>query len=423
MLENKNLDLAAESNFLGTIIGLQNIDEVIDIIRKDFFTSPLHRAVWQSLVELHNQNAPIDLVSVYELVRKKIQNPELINIIKYTPVNVGFTAKVLCERWVKRQLAIIGSKLTNIPDDVDIFAFLSEYEKELFGLSQVVFRKKFESLDDVNSLVLQEVLKVRNGQPREELPTGYIDLDNLIRLRKAESIIIAGRPSMGKTAFALNIAGNISKSHNVGFFSMEMSAQSLGLRYLASETSIPSEYIYSGNLTDAEVEKLKSVHSRIFIDDTGGLSISELRSKARKMKSEHDIKCLFIDYLQLLSGEGDNRESQVSFISRNIKALAKELDIPIVTLSQMNRSVEQRLTKRPHLSDLRESGAIEQDADIVMFVHRPEYYGLMVDEQGKSLANIAEVIVAKNRNGSVGECKLVFQKNILKFVNYAGDSW
>ena len=260
------------------------------------------------------------------------------------------------------------------------------------------------------------------------VPSGFTTLDRITSgWQKTDLAIIAARPSMGKTAFVLSMARNIAVDHNrsVAIFSLEMSSLQLVTRLIASETEIVSQKLKTGRLEDWEWEHLNRKISSldkapIFIDDTPALSIFELRAKCRRLKMQHNIEVIIVDYLQLMTAGSDNRgsrEQEVSMISRSLKAIAKELDVPIIALSQLNRSVESREGKRPQLSDLRESGAIEQDADIVLFIHRPEYYGITEDESGNSLMGVAEIIIAKHRNGPTGAVHLRFKKELAKFMD------
>ncbi|MFW5872604.1 MAG: replicative DNA helicase, partial [bacterium] len=259
------------------------------------------------------------------------------------------------------------------------------------------------------------------------VPSGFTKVDRITSgWQRSDLIIVAARPSMGKTAFVLSMARQMAVEHNapVGFFSLEMSSVQLVNRLIISETQLPSDRVKNGNLEDFEWEQLdykirKLVEAPIFIDDTPAISVFELRAKARRLKRQFNIGCIIIDYLQLMTGTPEsrgNREQEVSTISRSLKSIAKELDIPVIALSQLNRSVETRGgDKRPQLSDLRESGAIEQDADVVVFIHRPEYYGFIEDEEGNSLLGIAEIIIAKHRNGAVGDVQLRFRKESAAF--------
>jgi replicative DNA helicase len=280
--------------------------------------------------------------------------------------------------------------------------------------------------------VKKAIHQIEEAAKREDnlsgVPSGYTKLDRLTSgWQRSDLIIVAARPSMGKTAFALSMARNIAVEHKrpIAIFSLEMSSIQLVNRLIVSETELPSDRIRNGRLEEYEWKqldyKIKSlVEAPIFIDDTPAISIFELRAKCRRLKVQHDIEVIIVDYLQLMSGTGDikgSREQEVSTISRSLKAIAKELDVPVIALSQLNRSVELRSgNKRPQLSDLRESGAIEQDADIVIFIHRPEKYDIYEDEQGRSLIGVADIILAKHRNGPIGDIQLKFKDESAKFV-------
>ncbi|HPS13978.1 MAG TPA: replicative DNA helicase, partial [Prolixibacteraceae bacterium] len=285
---------------------------------------------------------------------------------------------------------------------------------------------------DMNTLVkeaLHYIEAAKNQQAElRGVPSGFTEIDRITSgWQRSDLIILASRPGMGKTAFALSMARNMAVEFKkpVAVFSLEMSSIQLVNRLIASESELGSEKVKKGNLEGNDWDRLNSAIRRldeapIFIDDTPALSIFEFRAKCRRLKMQQDIGVIMVDYLQLMTAGSDNRgsrEQEVSMISRSLKAIAKELDVPILALSQLNRSVESREGKRPQLSDLRESGAIEQDADMVMFIHRPEYYGITEDEEGNSLRNVAEVIIAKHRNGAVGDVRLLFRKELAKFVD------
>ncbi|MCF6295692.1 MAG: replicative DNA helicase, partial [Flavobacteriaceae bacterium] len=300
-------------------------------------------------------------------------------------------------------------------------------ESSLFQVAEGNIKKETRPIKPVLNEAIVQIEKARNQKDGlSGVPSGFTSLDRITSgWQKTDLVIIAARPSMGKTAFVLSMARNIAIDHNksVAVFSLEMSSLQLVTRLIAAETELGSQKLKSGRLEEHEWTQLNQRikafdNAPMFIDDTPALSIFELRAKCRRLKMQHDIQVVVIDYLQLMTAGTDSRgsrEQEVSMISRSLKAIAKELDIPIIALSQLNRSVESREGKRPQLSDLRESGAIEQDADIVLFIHRPEYFGITEDESGNSLLGVAEIIISKHRNGPIGDVHLTFKKELAKF--------
>ncbi|MCK5838584.1 MAG: replicative DNA helicase, partial [Bacteroidales bacterium] len=321
-------------------------------------------------------------------------------------------------------------------DTTDVFELLDKAERNLFDVSESNLRRNYA---DMRSLVGEAVREIQVAREHEEglrgVPSGFTELDRVTSgWQKSDLIILASRPGMGKTAFALTIARNVAVDFKkpVAFFSLEMASIQLVTRLISSETQLPAEKLRRGNLEPHEWEQLnakieKLIEAPLFIDDTPALTIFELRAKCRRLKAQHNIELIIVDYLQLMSshieGKG-NREQEISQISRSMKSLAKELNVPIITLSQLSRAVETRAgTKEPILSDLRESGAIEQDADLVLFIYRPEYYKLNEDKEGRSLAGFAQVNIAKHRNGALKNISLRFISQYAKFVDYDEDQF
>lgn len=429
--------LETEERVIGTLLlHSQAIPNVAEILKPDCFYSAVNRTIYQAILNLYVANEPIDIVSVHEELKKQGKIGEATSIpslSKMTEItssrsNLDYHARLILEKWILRELIVAAYDISHdaFEGKKDVFEIIEQSEKTIFNVTQSAFKKDAIHINEANKLTLEHLEKIKNkGVDNYAISTGFLDLDEVLGgLRKSESIIIAGRPSMGKTALALNIGENASQRVPTAIFSLEMSTQSLSIRHLASSSGVDSRKLQRGTFNDAEAAKLlraSKTDCNLYVDDTPSLNVIEWKSKSRRMKAEKNIGLIIIDYMQLMKGAGASRELEISNISQTIKATAKELDIPIITLSQMNRSVEQRTTKKPQLSDLRESGAIEQDADVVMFVHRPEYYDIDVDENGKSTENMAEIIIAKNRNFGVGDCKLTFQKELTKFVNYARD--
>ncbi len=442
------LDL--EEAVLGAMMLDQNaLNKVIDIIRPEMFYKDSHSRIYSAVMAIFSKNEPVDLLTVtshlknsgeLELCGGPFYLTQLTSRIA-SAANVEFYARIIAQKYLQRELIRISGEVIQdaFEDTVDVFDLLDRTESELFNVSQSNFRRGFE---DMSGLVKEALTQIEEARKHEGhisgVPSGFPQLDNITAgWQKSDLIIIAARPGMGKTAFVLTLARNVAVEYKkpVAVFSLEMSAVQLITRLIASESDIESEKLRKGNLDNQEWTHLHNklnalIDAKLFIDDTPALSSFELRTKARKLKAQHDIQLIIVDYLQLMtiSGERDrnvgggsirsiNREQEISTISRSLKALAKELEIPIICLSQLNRSVETRGgPKRPILSDLRESGAIEQDADMVMFIYRPELY--KIDElNGYSSKGLAEFIIAKHRNGRLEDFILKFVSNFARFEN------
>lgn len=413
--------------------------EIIDILKPESFYKEEHQKIFQAIIDLTSANKVIDLLTVTEELRKKKQLEEIggpVYIAQLTSrvasaAHVEFHARIVAQKHIQRELIRVSSEIQSraFDESTDVDDLLDFSEAELFNIAQGNIKKESQK---VNVLIREAILQIEEASKRADsligIPSGFTKLDRMTNgWQNSDLVIIAARPSMGKTAFVLTMARNIAVEHNraVAIFSLEMASLQLVNRLIVAETELPSNRIRNGKLADFEWEQLdykikKLVDAPIFIDDTPAISIFELRAKARRLKRQHNMEILIIDYLQLMTGTPDtkgNREQEVSTISRALKGIAKELDIPVIALSQLNRSVEIRSgTKRPQLSDLRESGAIEQDADMVIFIHRPEKYGLMEDENGNSLRGLAEIILAKHRNGPIGDIFLKFKDEFAKFT-------
>jgi len=413
---------------------------VLDLLKPESFYKEAHQKIFQAVASLSTRLEPIDLYTVTEELRKNGDLDEVggpVYIAQLTSkvgsaAHIDFHAKIIAQKFIQRELIRISSEVQkrSFDDGPDVSDLLDYAEMELFKLAEGNIKKEAAKID----IVVKEALKMLEEASKREdglsgVPSGFTELDRLTNgWQPSDLLIVAARPSMGKTAFVLSMARNIGIDHKrgVAFFSLEMSSIQLVNRLITGESGIASEKLRTGRLdphewTQLEVKIRDLVEAPIFIDDTPSLSIYDFRAKCRRLKSQHNIGIVIIDYLQLMTGPVEtkgNREQEVSMISRSLKAIAKELNIPIIALSQLNRSVETRTgSKRPQLSDLRESGAIEQDADMVMFIHRPEYYGFMEDEEGNSLVGMAEIIVAKHRNGAVGDVRLRFIKEQAKFTD------
>lgn len=416
--------------------------QVSDILKPESFYDPIHQYIYTAIVALAIQQQPIDLLTVIEQLKKQGQLEIVggsIYIAQLTEkvgssAHIEHHARIIAQKYIARQLIAFSSEITHYAFDetTDVDDLMQEAESRLFELSQNNVKKDIMQINPV----IKDALELLNiAANREEglsgLQTGFTDLDKMTSgWQNSDLIIIAARPAMGKTAFVLSMAKNMAVTYKypIALFSLEMANVQLVNRLIVNTCEIPGEKIKNGRLAPHEWEqldhKIKELYDApVFLDDTPSLSVFELRTKARRLVREHGIKMIMIDYLQLMNASGMNhgsRQEEVSMISRSLKGLAKELNIPIIALSQLNRGVEGRAGaegKRPQLSDLRESGAIEQDADMVCFIHRPEYYKILEDEKGNSLIGMAEIIIAKHRNGATGEVILRFKSEFARFQN------
>ena len=424
----------AEQSVIGSMIMSRDaIVEASEIITGADFYQQQYGIVFEAMIELHDEGKAVDLITLQERLKEKDLPPEISSMefvrdllsAVPTSANVKYYAEIVAEKSMLRKLIKTTEEITNAcyvgkEKTQDI---LEVTEKKIFDLVQNRGSEEFVPIRQVVLNAIEKIEKASRSQGSVTgIPTGFIDLDyKMSGFQPSDLILVAARPSMGKTAFVLNIAQYMAFHNDVtaAIFSLEMSKEQLVNRLLALESKVDSQNIRTGNLEDEEWAKLIEGaniigKSNLIIDDKPGISISELRSKCRKYKMEHNLGVIFIDYLQLMTGSGrsESRQQEISEISRSLKALARELNVPVVALSQLSRAVEQRPDHRPMLSDLRESGAIEQDADVVMFIYRDDYYNK--DSENK---NIAEIIIAKQRNGPIGTVNLVWLPNYTKFVN------
>ena len=424
----------AEQSVIGSMImdrdAIMTASEVIT--SEDFYQSQ-YGVLFDAMLELYNEGKPVDLVTLQERLREKDVPPEISSLefakdlldAVPTSANVRHYATIVQEKSMLRKLIKVNEEIANTcylakerTEDI-----LEETEKKIFDLLQYRSTGDFVPIKQVVLNALDKIEKAsKNKGTVTGIPTCFIDLDyKTSGFQPSDLILIAARPSMGKTAFVLNVAQNMAfkEGKTVAIFSLEMSKEQLVNRLFSLESKVDSQALRTGNLTDEDWAKLIEGaavvgKSNLIIDDTPGISIAELRSKCRKFKLEHNLGIIIIDYLQLMSGgkRSESRQQEISEISRSLKAVARELNVPVVALSQLSRAVEQRPDHRPMLSDLRESGAIEQDADVVMFLYRDDYYNKDTDKK-----NIAEVIIAKQRNGPIGTVELVWLPNYTKFAN------
>ena len=425
-------NLVAEQSVIGSMLIDKNaIPRVIEILRPDSFYRDAHRFIYEAVLKLFDQGEPVDLVTVTETLRNdgkleavggSVYITDLINSVP-TAANVEYYARIVEEKATLRRLIEAGTKIVSEafeePEDVDLV--LDQAEKLIFNIALKRIREGFYKINDVLKKVLDKIDRLYGKKETiTGIPSGFPDLDNLTAgFQNADLIIIAARPAVGKTALALNIAANTAIKHQipVALFSLEMSREQLAQRMLCSEAEIDAQRLKTASLPDAGWKKLtralgKLSEAPIFVDDTAAITAMEIRAKARRLKAEQGLGLVIIDYLQLMSGRFrvENRVQEISEIARSLKTLGRELEIPVIAISQLSRAIEQRTDRMPRLSDLRESGEIEQTADVVIFIHREDYYN-----PKSTKGNIAEIIVAKQRNGPIGTVELVFRKEIAKF--------
>lgn len=435
------LDL--EEVVLGAMmIDKKGVDEVIDILSPNAFYKEGHQHIFQAILKLFQSSEPVDLLTVSAQLKKDEKldlaggDFYLISLTQRvsSSAHIEFHARIILQKFIQRSLIKISNEIIEKAYDetVDVFDLLDVSEAKLYEVTQGNVKKSTETAQSLVIQAKKKIQEISNKEGLSGIPSGFNKLDKLTSgWQPSDLIIVAARPGMGKTALTLSMARNIAVNSNipVAFFSLEMSSVQLITRLISSETGLSSEKLRTGNLQKHEWEqlnvKVKSLEQApLFIDDTPSLSIFDLRAKARRLASQYGIKLIVIDYLQLMTAggnqKGGNREQEISTISRNLKALAKELDVPVIALSQLSRAVETRGgSKRPLLSDLRESGAIEQDADIVSFIYRPEYYKIdeWDDDDRSPTEGQAEFIVAKHRNGGLENIRLKFIGHLGKFDN------
>ena len=428
--------IEAEQSVSGSMLmGREAIMAASEILTSDDFYQHQYGVIFDAMVELFNEGKPVDLVTLQNRLREKDVPPEissmefvrdLLNAVP-TSANVRHYANIVSEKAVLRRLIKLTEEIENdcYLNKEPVEVIMEETEKKMF---QLLGQRNSGDFMPIRQVVINTLENIERASKTKGnvtgIPTGFTDLDyKTSGLQNSDFILIAARPSMGKTAFVLNIAQYMAfkKDKAVAIFSLEMSREQLMNRLLSMESKVDSQHLRTGNLKDDEWSKLIESagmigESRLMIDDTPGISIGEMRSKCRKYKLEHGLDIIIIDYLQLMSGSGksssESRQQEISDISRSLKALARELNVPVVALSQLSRAVEQRTDHRPMLSDLRESGAIEQDADVVMFIYRDDYYNKDSENKG-----IAEIIIAKQRNGPIGTVNLVWLPDYTKFAN------
>ncbi|MEW6060602.1 MAG: replicative DNA helicase [Bacteroidota bacterium] len=429
-----------EMSVLGAmLLEKEAISRALEILDETAFYKPAHQEIFKAIISLFEKNEAADSITVVEELRRMgkldaVGGPLYISDLTMrvtSAANVEYHAKIVLEKALLRNLITASTEITSraFNEQDDALDLLDEAENKIFQISEKRMKKSFLPMKEAVFSTMELLESIHGAHSGVTgVPSGFTALDNMTGgFQNSDLIIVAARPSMGKTAFVLSLARNAAIDHNkpIGFFSLEMSAQQLVLRLICAEARVDAHSVRTGRLPEEQWRHLstrigKLYNAKIFIDDTPALSILELRAKARRLKAEHNVSMIIVDYLQLMQGpkNAQSREQEISMISRSLKALAKELNIPVIALSQLNRAVETTADKRPTLANLRESGAIEQDADVVLFIHRPEKYNIL-EEAGKSTQGIAEIIIGKQRNGPTGEVELTFINQYARFENLA----
>ncbi len=428
-------NIEAEEAILGGILlDPEAIGRVSDRLVPEAFYISAHTTIYQAALRLHIQQKPTDLLSITSWLTDNDRltqiggRNKLATLVERTvsAVNIDALAGLVMEKYLRRQLIKAGNEIVHLgfETETELPIVLDNAEQKVFNVTQQKTQSGLVHIGDTLTNTYEDIETRHQGIALPGIPCGFYDLDAMTSgFQRSDLIIIAGRPSMGKTAFCLNLAHNIAAGYQlpVAVFSLEMSKEQLVQRLLASEAGIESSYLRSGRISQTQWDPLLRAINRlsetpIFIDDTSNITVTQMRSQARRLQAEQskNLGLIVIDYLQLMEGSSDNRVQELSRITRSLKGLARELSVPIIALSQLSRGVEARTNKRPMLSDLRESGSIEQDADIVMMLYRDEYYSPDTPDRG-----IAEVIIAKHRNGPTGTIKLLFDPQFTKFKNLA----
>lgn len=417
-------------------------EKVMSYLKTESFYVESHQHIFEAIKNLFSTNNPIDILTVTEQLRKEgnleaaggaYYITQLTNKVS-SAANIEYHAHIVIQKYIQRQLISVAGEIGEkaFQETSDAFELLDDSEKRLFEIKNESMTKSYDTVSDLISKAIKEIENMKTDvEGLTGVPTGFTDLDRLTAgWQKSDLIILAARPGMGKTAFVLSMARNaaVLGKKKVALFSLEMSSLQLTKRLISSEAELDADKLRTGKLADHEWQQLHTKISAIeeadiFIDDTPALTVLDLKAKARRLKRQRGIDVIIIDYLQLMRAEegnksAGNREQEISYISRSLKGLAKELDIPVIALAQLSRAVEQRQDKRPMLSDLRESGSIEQDADLVTFIYRPEYYGITQDEEGNDITGLTEIIIRKHRNGSPGTVNLKFIGQYSKFADW-----
>jgi replicative DNA helicase len=420
------------------LIEKEAVPKGIELLTTDTFYIKEHKIIFEAMKNLFEANEPIDTVTLYEELKRsglieQVGGAAYLSKLSQnisSAANIEYHAKIIIEKHILRSLITSSMEIAKsaYEGSDDAFELLDNAERRIFGITEETLKKSFAPMDRAVRDAMEYIELIHDKKHQSfSVPTGFYLLDDILGgFQRSDLIILASRPSMGKTAFALSLARNAAVEYKVpvAIFSLEMATIQLVIRLICAEARLNAHLVRTGKLPMDEAHKLtKNIHriseAPIFIDDSPAQTVLEIRAKARRLKAEKKIGMVIIDYLQLMSSSSkmESREREISHISRSLKSLAKELNIPVLALAQLNRAVETQKENRPMLSNLRESGSIEQDADVVMFIHRPEYYGMKQDTEGNSLEGIAEIIVGKQRNGPTGEVKLKFFKDYARFEN------
>ena len=430
-----------EEAVLGALLIDKNaLSKIVDILHHEAFYNERHQHIFKAVVSLFGENQPVDILTVASELRKEGQMKQAGGEVYLAQLSqkvssaahIEYHARIIIQKHIQRELIRISSEIIESAFDetTDVLELLDSSEQKLFEVAQGNLKRNYESSEALIRQALERIEHISKQEGLSGVPSGFSDLDRITSgWQPSDLVILAARPGMGKTAFVLSMARNMAIEHDkkVAIFSLEMSSVQLITRIISSETGLNSEKLRKGDLTDYEWKNLTSgvvdlEKAKLFIDDTPALSVFDLCAKVRRLASTQGLDVIIIDYLQLMTVGGSktqgNREQEISTISRSLKSIAKELNVPVIALSQLSRAVETRSTsKRPQLSDLRESGAIEQDADIVSFIYRPQYYQIEEWEDGTPCENEAEIIIAKHRNGSLDDVRLRFIGELAKFAN------
>ena len=430
-----------EASVLGAMmIEKEAVPKALELLKPESFYIKAHQLIFEAALSLFESGEPIDTVTLYEELKKREQIDDVGGAVYLSKLsqeissaaNIEYHAKIILEKQILRGLITSSHEIAKAAYEGtnDAFDILDQAERRIFEITESHLTQSYQGMDKAVRDALEYIEAIHSQSHQKfSVPTGFYELDEILGgFQKSDLVIIAARPSMGKTALALSLARNAAVEHNVpvGIFSLEMSTMQLIIRLLCAEGKLNAHLVRTGKLPTEEGVKLsrnahKLIEAPIYVDDSPAQTVLEIRAKARRLKVEKNVGMIIIDYLQLMQGpsKSESREREISHISRSLKSLAKELNIPVIALAQLNRAVEARSDKKPQLADLRESGSIEQDADVVMFLTRPEYYGIMKDEDGNSLEGVAEVIIGKQRNGPTGTIQLAFIKEYARFENLA----
>lgn len=430
-----------------SLIDKKGLDEATELLTAEMFYDGRHQEIFKAILSLMQKNSPVDMVTVINELKRTGQlgaaggDHYIIDLTTgiSSSAHIEYYVRIVQEKHILRSLITISSNVidSSYKESTDVFELLDESEKGFFEITNATLKKGFDTAGTLVQQAVEKINALRDQEGISGIPSGFRDIDKETGgWQNTDLIIVAARPAMGKTAFILSMARNITIGHQIpmALFSLEMASVQLITRLIASELQIPSEKLRKGNMTDEEWQRLmhnltELENAPLYVDETPALSIFDFRAKCRRLVMQHGVKIIMVDYLQLMTAHqgkgGGNREQEIATISRSLKAIAKELNVPIIALSQLSRSVEARPNKRPQLSDLRESGAIEQDADIVSFLYRPEYYKIDTWEDETPSAGQAELIIAKHRNGAVTDVRLSFQSQFAKFsdLNLFGNNY